>query len=170
VTRWLVRELPLEGATQHSVQGVSHLRRAVIGEVIVLVARVLRLRIPIQEGSQLPSLPGRQIQHLDGHRAALGSIRREIFLERLADETILHPSASEVQEKILLLEIEDAVVINDRFVGVGIVHDEGIVAESLPVKSARPEGYERHLWGGARQHRLCSTDQQYCKQENLRSA
>ena len=58
----------------------------------------------------------------------------------------LHGETCRQAPQVSLLEIEYAIVVDDRFSGYGFVQEDGVMAELFPIDPARLEGHERNLW------------------------
>src|SRR3546814_9646233 len=108
----------LAGARERTAAGpiecVTHACRAVGDEVVVAIFGVLGPSIPFEISDQFTALRGVEIKLLQIDPATLGGLEAQRAVERLHVDPVVHATAREVQEEILLIEIEHAVVVELR--------------------------------------------------------
>src|SRR6185312_454066 len=84
-------------------------------------------------------------QALAGDRAALGAVVAGFQIGGVGTHHVAHAAAREVEEEILLVEVEEAVVEIDGLARCRVAYLDGVVAEALPVHLAGPVGDQRDL-------------------------
>lgn len=127
-------QIALERAVEGEVERIAHLGRTIRGEVVVAVLGVLLARVVAQEGIEHSYLLRREVQPLHGDATAVGGVAAQVVLQRDGEQAIRHAAAQEAQQEVLLLEIEVAVVVEQRIDAV--VDQDRVVAETRPVLAA----------------------------------
>src|SRR3546814_1023236 len=89
-------DLGLERSAQRGVDGVAHAGRAVVGEVVVAVARVLRLCVLGQRRCQARGFGVAEVEPLDRHAATNVSVVGQVVGERQRLQSIAHVAVDEV--------------------------------------------------------------------------
>jgi hypothetical protein len=106
--------LGLDNAAEGIVQRVAYACGAVVGVVVVVVAGIFRAQVPQQEVAQRSSLWRRESEALTGDRASRLRVIRFLAHRGFGIHHVAHVATGEVEEEILLVEVEHAVVEIDR--------------------------------------------------------
>ena len=122
------------------VQGIAHLGRAIAGEVVVAIARVLGLGVLGQCRGQRGRLRGIEIQPLQMHAATDLSVVIEVLRQRQRHQHVLHPAAQEARDEAGFFHVEVTEVVAGRLGLGGIIDHDGIVTEAFPEHFARAHG------------------------------
>ena len=133
-------ELPPQLTAKRAVDGVAHAGGAVVGVVVVAVARVLGPGVLRQRGGQRLRLRGVEVQPLQARAATDLAVVAEVLFQRQRDQHVFHLAAHEAADEAVLGQVEEAEVVAGRPAGRAVVDHDGVVAEALPEDVTRPHG------------------------------
>src|SRR3546814_7833869 len=94
-------------SAQRGFDGVTNAGRAVVGEVVVAVARVLRLCVLGQRRCQARGFGVAEVEPLDRHAATNVSVVGQVVGERQRLQSIAHVAVDEVGNEVRLVGIEE---------------------------------------------------------------